>query len=117
MADSESVEARRVRAAKNESLFREVNEGIEEFGRASAFVPFVCECFERDCMEHVSLTIEEYEQIRQDANRFIVVPGHEQGPEIEEVVGLGRGYVIVSKLGEGAEVAEELDPRQRESKG
>ena len=115
---SELDEQRR-RAAKNESLFREVNERIEDraeavsggrFGSA-AFVRFVCECSDETCRESVSLTVGEYEHVRSDSNSFIVVPGHHV-PDVEAIVESSDRYLVVKKLGAGRHVAEELDPRQ-----
>ena len=77
MNRTQELEAQRARAARNESVFREVNERIEEFrNTASAFVEFVCECALERCAAYVSLTLEEYERIRLDSNRFFVLPGH-----------------------------------------
>jgi hypothetical protein len=111
---SETLDAQRVRAAKNQSVFREVNERIEEFrSSASAFVEFICECANERCNEYVSLTLEEYEWIRVDPNRFVVLSGHVL-PEVEIVIESHDRYVIVSKLGVGARVAKKLDPRHRQ---
>jgi hypothetical protein len=113
MNPSRGLEAQRVRAARNQSVFREVNERIEEFrSTASAFVEFVCECALERCAEHVSLTLEEYERIRLDSNRFFVLRGHVLA-RVERVVEETDRYVVVSKLGGGASVAAELDPRKR----
>jgi hypothetical protein len=58
----------------------------------------------------IELTVREYELIRANPRRFVVVPGHEY-PGVETVVGARPGYVIVEKLDQAAEVAEEHDPR------
>jgi hypothetical protein len=58
------------------------------------------------------MTVADYESIRADPNRFLVLPGHDI-PEVEDVVGEGDGFVIVSKLGAGESVAVRLDPRAR----
>jgi hypothetical protein len=109
------IDERGERAAKNQSLFREVNERIEELDFFSSFFEFVCECADRDCTEHVPLTLEEYEDIRQGPNRFFVVPGHELA-DVEEVVDSSDRYIVVAKIGAGAAVARRLDPRQRQAK-
>ena len=41
----------RQRAAKNQSLFREVNEQIENLGETASFSTFVCECMDEACVE------------------------------------------------------------------
>ena len=107
-------EARQERAARNESLFREVNERIEAAATnfSSMFTEFMCECADDSCFERVSLTIQEYSSVRgMGPVYFILAPGHEDR-EIERVVG-GEAdrYEIVEKLDVAAEVATELDAR------
>ena len=108
------LEAQRARSAKTQSLFREVNERIEELHPPSSFIEFLCECWRRDCTEYVPLTTEEYEDVRSNADHFFVLPGHEESA-VEEVVSRSPRYVVVGKLGVGAAVAEKLDPRQRQN--
>ena len=110
---SERLDARRYRAAKNQSLFREVNERIEQRAGAAPSVRFVCECLQEECREPVSLTHGEYEEVRSSPNRFFVLPGHEFA-EIEEVVETRDRFLIVRKLGVGANVAAILAPRSRD---
>ena len=98
MAEDAELDQRRERAARNESLFREVNERIEDLAGNASFSLFICECMNQNCDEAVSVTLEEYEHVRSGPNRFIVLRGH----EIPEVV---------AKRGVGQRVAEELDPR------
>jgi len=101
------------RIGSNESLFREANEGIERGlwpGEEDERVPFRCECARLECAEAVRLTPAEYEHVRADPRRFVVVPGHEI-LRAEVVVERRGGYLVVEKVGEAAEVAEELDPR------
>jgi hypothetical protein len=107
-------EERQERLARNESLFREVNERIEDAATqlSPMFTEFMCECSDDSCFEKVSLTREEYTSIRNSGPTFFVVkPGHGNS-EIERVVG-GEGdrYEIVQKIGAAAEVAAELNPR------
>jgi hypothetical protein len=109
-----ATEARQERLARNESLFREVNERIEDAATklSPMFTEFMCECADDACFEFVSLTLEEYTSIRNSGPTFFVVrPGHGNS-EIERVVG-GEGdrYEMVEKLGAAAEVAAELNPR------
>jgi hypothetical protein len=112
MSDVEGLEVQRESAARNQSLFREVNERIGELSASMSPARFVCECANQCCDEKVFLALEDYERIRSDANRFFVVKGHEL-PEVEQVIGLVDGYFVVAKLGVGGEVAERLDPRRR----
>jgi hypothetical protein len=122
MSSTADLDAARVRAGKNQSLFREVNERIEQLaeGNQSIFeglqrsrtIDLACECMDESCAERVTMTLSEYEQVRADSNSFFVLPGHNV-PDVEEIVREETAYVVVSKLGVGAAVAEKLDPRKR----
>ncbi len=101
------------RAAANEATIRDVNEGIERGqwpGEEDSPVGFRCECARLGCNQLVELTVREYEEIRANPRRFVVVPGHEFG-DVETVVESRPGYLIVEKLDQAAEVAERHDPR------
>lgn len=109
------MDSRETRLARNETLFREVNERIEQavsaVGRADDHVyEFLCECSNSDCTLLLPLTIAEYEVARSEPHQFIVAPGHEL-PEIENVVARRPGYQLVTKHGEAAEYVSERDPR------
>ena len=101
---------------RNEALFREVNERIEDVGTALAPddvpIEFLCECDDRDCVEKVSATRSEYEAIRAVATNFVVLPGHED-PGVEHVVQQTERFLVVEKEGQAAHEAEESDPRER----
>jgi hypothetical protein len=101
------------RLAKNEALFRALNENIR--GLASGLrgrepFEFICECATSGCFERLSLTLEEYERIRQDGTHFLLAKGHED-IAIEQVVARSDGYVVVEKDGVAGLVADEGDPR------
>jgi hypothetical protein len=110
MSNLSELDLRRERAARNQNLFREVNERIEDASATASFVSFVCECADVKCGERVSLTLEEYEHVRSHPNRFVVVPGHNI-VDVELIDVASDRYFVVSKLGRGAQVARELDPR------
>jgi hypothetical protein len=112
MSRAVELDVRRKRAAKNQSLFREVNERIEDLSRSMTRTRYICECTNESCEEAVLLTREAYERIRSDSNSFFVVKGHEL-PEVEQVINSSDGYVVVAKLGVGGVLAEHLDPRRR----
>jgi hypothetical protein len=103
------------RAARNEALFRRVNERVEEVNRA--FEPildvadFFCECADVECMEKIRMSIPEYEDLRKDSTHFAVKPGHVD-PTVERVVEERPGYVVVEKVGQAAARADDLDPRE-----
>lgn len=106
-------EDRQERLAKNESLFRALNENISglasKLGGNEPF-EFICECSTSGCFERLSLTLAEYERIREDGTHFLLANGHED-IEIEQVVGERDGYVVVEKDGVAGLVAEDDDPR------
>jgi hypothetical protein len=101
------------RQGRNESLFREVNERIAELNQAfevDGRSEFLCECSREECKEPISISIEEYENVRNASTRFFVVPGHED-ESVERLVERNDRYVVVEKIGEAAEEADDLDPR------
>jgi uncharacterized Zn finger protein (UPF0148 family) len=102
------------RIAKNESLFREVNERIKATAAASRFpdevTGFVCECGRKDCTDTISLAPGDYESLRAEAAHFAVLPGHVV-KDAERVVEDMGAYFVVEKIGEGRVIAEERDPR------
>lgn len=98
------------RAARNEALFREVNENIarleEKHGLTETAPVFLCECASPDCVEQLaSVDIETYRRVREEPRWFLVLPGH-QDPSLERVVETHRAYLVVEKVGEAGEVAE-----------
>jgi hypothetical protein len=106
-------QARRV--GLNEAIFRQVNEQIESlnqsFGSDVRTMTAICECADGDCTERLQVRVSEYEKVRADPRRYIVVSGHVL-PEFETVVDNRDGYDIVEKVeGTAARLAEETDPR------
>ena len=109
--------ARDERRARNEALFREVNERIEELSPDSAdeseqesSIEFVCECSRADCTELIEMTLRQYESVRSDPRRFLVVPGHEH-TDTARVLERDSGFSVIEKLGAAGEIAVERDPR------
>jgi hypothetical protein len=110
------VGAHEDRIARNEALFRSVNERVRDL--AATFVSdaqpepirFVCECGSSDCAATISLTVRQYEEVRADPAQFMVVPGHSI-PRVETVVGQLDGYEIVRKHAREARIAIETNPR------
>lgn len=110
-------EAAKDRAARNEVLFRQVNERVKDVSDAFSVVDpspieFMCECGQQDCTQPISLTVAEYEDVRSSATHFFVLPDHVIR-EVETVVREGDGYVVVEKLPGERDVAVETDPRPR----
>ena len=110
MTETPALETRRQRAARNQSLFREVNERIEDLVASSSFIAFVCECLDDDCVTPLALTVEEYESVRADGNNFVVAPGHED-EQIERVVKRTERYLVVDKFGDAERIAEQQERR------
>jgi hypothetical protein len=118
LVENGPVSSSEERVARNEALFREFNERVEDMaetfdllGEGDALsVGFVCECGNLDCLERLELTRSAYEEVRSDPKRFVVAPGHEN-LEVERVFARGEGYLVVEKMEEAAEVAIEHDPR------
>jgi hypothetical protein len=103
---------RRQRLARNETLFRSVNERVEEVVQPgpNEQIDFLCECGDSECVEKVSLTRAEYERVRADATQFAILAGHEV-PDIEDVVARTDRFLVVRKHPEESEIARETDPR------
>lgn len=114
-----AVDERRSRQAKNEMLFRSINERIETLSEELAgregerAYDFVCECHDTSCTAPVALTISEYEAVRQSGRQFVVAasPDHVD-MAIENVVDMSTRYWIVEKTDESGDLAEAEDPRE-----
>jgi hypothetical protein len=91
------------RTARNEALWRDVNDRIDEVDEAMRVLPddsllsFHCECGREDCEERVSLTPPEYHEVRSQRDRFALVPGHENKAFERTVIRTDR-YIVVDKL-------------------
>lgn len=102
------------RAARNEALFREVNEqarsisGLQPLSRSDHLL-IICECSDDRCTERISLPLSVYETVRANPRHFLVVTGHEG--EFEHIVERADGYSIVEKEGQAGRIAEQNDPR------
>jgi hypothetical protein len=110
------VDERFARRARNEALFRSVNERIAQLGEAAEAwspdgnVEFLCECGdEGGCGERIRMPLDVYERVRAQDDRFAVKPGHET-LELEQAVEWADEYVIVDKV-RAAEPFVADDPR------
>ena len=108
------LDARARRIADNESRFREINERLEADLRRLPVdgdpVEFVCECGHADCTASVLLTVDEYEQVRQDPTTFAMLPGHDI-EDVEDVILRHERYVVARKKPPSWPVVEETDRR------
>ena len=108
------------RRARNEALFRQINERVKEIDdrmdMAAVGAPatdreeFVCECGDMGCMAPLLLTRDEYEQARSDPTYFLVLP-ERVDPEIERVVAKTERFSVVQKDPGERRIARETDPR------
>ena len=98
------------RAARNEALFREVNENIarleERHGATTQKPVYICECANATCTEQIAVDSETYSRVRAEARYFFVLPGH-QDPQLERVVETHEDFLVVEKTGAAGEVAEQ----------
>jgi hypothetical protein len=103
-------EERQHRAARNELVFRAVNEQImdvtERFQAELSELDLVCECADPSCTATVRLEVEEFSEIDRAKNAFIVLRGHEDA-QVEAVVNERSGYVVVRKRDVAAQVVEQ----------
>ena len=111
-------EEREVRAARNQALFRAVNEKLttlnEAFAQATGSFAIACECADVSCVEMIEIAPEEYRAVRAEPRRFVVSVGHVYA-DVEVVVHESPAYVVVEKVAAAAEVAELLGQREAAS--
>ena len=104
------MDPRTERVGKNEAVFREVNERINDVTREDT-AEYLCECGYATCTETIQMTVADYEGVRSEPTHFAVLPGHEI-PDLEEVVARNEEFLVVrKKAGAAAKLATELDPR------
>jgi len=110
--EDEQREVRQAHAAIEQSKGRDRNELLMQTGASSAFIAFACECALQSCEARVSLSVDEYEEIRKVATHFVVAPMH-WIPAVERVVRETARYQVVEKIETAAIVATKLAPRDR----
>jgi hypothetical protein len=115
LRDNPAVDERAKRIGRNQNVFRDVNERLRAIGEGFSVVAeqaeFICECGNSSCVEQIAMPLTEYERIRSDPKRYLVVRGHEER-ELERVVFEGEGWVAVEKYpGGAAGLAIADDPR------
>jgi hypothetical protein len=101
------------RIGRNESVFRDVNDAIEQGrwpGEEERAVAFRCECGRLGCNRLIEISLGEYRRVRAHPRRFFVVVDHDI-PEAETIVETHERYVVVEKRGEAGAAAEAADPR------
>ena len=69
----------------------------------------MCECSDPECLEHIEVTGEEYEEIRAESTHFALTAGHEND-SIEKTVWETERFVVVEKV-VAEDLLERTDPR------
>jgi hypothetical protein len=104
-----SNEEREIRAARNQALFRAINEKMldlnEAFGEIVGNFDIACECSRIDCVELLEIPPDAYRAVRSNPRTFVVRVEHVD-PAVEGVRSNHVGYVVVEAIGHGAQVAD-----------
>jgi hypothetical protein len=108
---NEPFAERQIRAAVSESASRDENERTDEFRGKSALTTYTCECA-KECVVLVSLTNDEYDEVRSVPTHFLAAPGH-LVIGVEVVVRESARYIVVEKIGAAAAVASDLDTHEK----
>ena len=89
-------------------MFRALNEHAKDLNDAFSTLTdaysIACECADTTCIERVEITQDDYDRVRQDPTRFVVLPSH-VSPGVEIVVEGNPSFVVVQKLDRAADVA------------
>jgi hypothetical protein len=110
LSESDRERASKDRFARNEAIFREVNERVADVMDLEArMTNFLCECGNPDCVEEIPLTNEEYMKLRSNPATFAVVPGHVL-EDVETVIEETNRFHVVKKHPGQAAIAEATDP-------
>ncbi len=109
--EPDTSQEREIRAARNQAMFRAVNEKIRElneaFAAAAGTFTMACECADATCLAMIEIAPADYEAIRADPRRFAVLHGHLDA-DIEDVVAEADGYQVAEKRGEAAATVSAL---------
>ena len=101
--------------AQNEADFRGYNEtldaGPEQRRSRAQPMMFLCECSDPFCGQNVLVAADDYEAVRGNSRRFLVITGHEL-LEAEYVVERKGNVTVVEKRDNVAHVVERSDPRR-----
>ena len=113
---SASNEEREIRAARNQALFRAVNDKMlelnESFGELIGTFAIACECSRIDCVELLEIPADAYRSIREQPRTFALLTAHIE-QDVERVLSTHDGYAVVEVLGHGARIAEATFRRGR----
>ena len=110
------VDDRGTLAARNQSLFREINERVKQLNDGFSMVlpvgEWICECADDTCVERIELSAQAYEAVRTNGKHFVVAPGEAHVyPDVERVTERTDHYWVVEKFGKAGEDADRFNPR------
>jgi hypothetical protein len=112
VASNETTSTEAERIARNDAVFRAANEGIRKAAdehQIEGPIPFVCECADPTCRELLRLSLADYAAVRRNPRWFLNATEHHVAAHgWARVVDERDGYVVVEKIGEAGEIAEQL---------
>ena len=110
MPEDDRGRASKDRIARNEAIFREVNERVADVTDSDSHTTnFLCECGNLDCVEEITLTNSEFVRVRSSPATFAVVPGHAL-EDVETIIEETDRFQVVEKHPREAAIAEATDP-------
>ena len=99
------------RVAANEAVARQVNEELTPL-QVTDSLALLCEGGSRECHATLEVSRSEYEEVRANPTRFLVVLGHDL-PDVESVVSTRGEHAVVEKDDPAArDLARRTDPRK-----
>ena len=110
------AEDRETRAARNQSLFREINERVKQLNEGFSMVlpvgEWICECADDTCVERIELSATAYAAVRNNGARFLVAPSDQHVLlDVERITERNDRYWVVEMFGAAGKLADESDPR------
>jgi hypothetical protein len=102
-----------VRAGRREANLRILNERIADANAQltgaspTDALRLVCECALGSCESTIDVSVESFDGVRSDPQRFIVCDGHVIH-DVEHVVERGDGWIVVEKQGAAARAARRV---------
>ena len=104
------MDERERRVVANEVVSRTVNEELAPL-QVEDVLALLCECGRPNCHATISVSRNEYEQVRSQPTRFLVKSGHEI-PEVETTVSASGAHVVIEKDAVLArQLAQQHNPR------
>jgi hypothetical protein len=105
-----SGDERDIRAARNQAMFRAINERLTRDDPVAELADshmIACECADPTCVQTLAISATQYEDVRREPRHFALLAGHVY-PDVETVIFESSTYVVVEKVGQAGEVSEAL---------